>query len=473
MIAQLRVRCPKLGRCDAQNAIGPDSMAWPLVKLQSSVALKVFCSGRRWLRPTGSAMSTLENQPRESPDKSTAASPRPDARREQFIPLRKTDLAETLARSFALSPAEAAAFGRFCRLLHVLVHCQFQSALEELKDAYAPFDPDADTRAGGALGPERQEELRARLFERFSWLMERGNFVRLAESEINEALADRSHWGLHLVVDFELFDRLELYYRGDTQSTRYRRRLANLFRPEAVQVPIYQRLVIIFRLRPGRRFSKILDTQDVYIKLFKEIPKPDLDMLLPETKVKMTLLDRLRVTLPTVTGIGIAITKIVAATFTLGIVTVLLLVGGTLGYGVRSLFGYMNTKQKYQLNLTQSLYYQNIDNNAGVIHRLVDEAQEQDNREVLLAWFFLWRHAPADGWTDEELDHRIEQFLHGEVQMSIDFEIADALAKLGRLGIAEDRAGRWTALPIEQAIEALAKCWQALPDTLGLSDVQT
>ena len=27
-----------------------------------------------------------------------------------------------------------------------------------------------------------------------------------------------------------------------------------------------------------------------------------------------------------------------------------------------------NTKQKYQLNLTQSLYYQNLDNNAGAIY---------------------------------------------------------------------------------------------------------
>jgi Protein of unknown function (DUF3754) len=411
-------------------------------------------------------MSTLENQPRDSGEPATAATVGPAARREHFIPLRKADLAETLVRSVELSPGDAAGFGRFCRLLHVLVHGQFQTALEELKDSYAPFDPDADTRASAALPPERQEELRARLFERFSWLMERGNFVRLAEAEINEALADRSHWGLHLVVDFELFDRLELYYRGDTVETRYRRRLANYYRTEAVQVPIYQRLVVIFRLRPGRRFSKILDTEDVYIKLFKEIPKPDLDMLLPETKVKMTLFDRLRVTLPSVTGVGIAITKIFAAAFTLGIGPVLLLVGGTLGYGVRSLFGYMNTKQKYQLNLTQSLYYQNIDNNAGVIHRLLDEAQEQENREVLLAWFFLWRHAPAGGWTADELDRQVEHFLHNEVQMSVDFEIADALDKLRRFGIAEDRGGKWTALPIDKAIEALARCWQTLPEAI-------
>ena len=37
--------------------------------------------------------------------------------------------------------------------------------------------------------------------------------------------------------------------------------------------------------------------------------------------------------------------------------------------------------RQYQLNLTQSLYYQNIDNNAGALFRLLNEAEEQEFRE--------------------------------------------------------------------------------------------
>ena len=416
-------------------------------------------------------MSTLENQPPEAQDREPAGSSAPlgPARREQFIPLRKTDLAKALPRVLALGPAESEAFARLCRLLHVLVHCEFQPALEELKETYAPFDPDADTRDLANLTESQLDQRRERLFDKFGWLLERGNFMRLAEEEINAAVGDRSHWGVHLTVDFELFDRLELYYRGDTLGTRYRRRLLGRFRLEEVQVPIYQRLVVVFRLRPGRRFSRTLDTQHVYFKLFKEIPKPDLDMLLPETKVRMTLLDRLRFTLPTLSGIGIAIYKIVwVTTVALGMsLGFLLLIGGTLGYGVRSLYGYLNTKQKYQLNLTQSLYYQNIDNNAGVIHRLLDEAEEQENREVMLAYFFLWREAPAQGWTPGELDRRVERFLHEHAERAVDFEIADALAKLQRFGLARALADKWKALPIDQAMQSLATYWTSLPDTLG------
>ena len=410
-------------------------------------------------------MSTLQNPPSAAAKPNVADSPSNNgvvAAREQFIPLRKTELVDALARSVDSLPGVPAAFRRFCQILQSLVHCEYQSTLEELKDAYAPFDPDADTRSTASLSEDQRDQHRQKLFERFGWLLERGNFVRLAQKEIDEALSDCSQWGLNLTVDFELFERLEIFYRGDSVGTRYRRRLTNWFRTEAVEIPVYQRLVLIFRFRPGRRFSKLLDTQDVYIKLFKEIPKLDLDMLLPGTQVKMSLFDRAKIMLPTFSGVSIAGIKIILAWGST--LAMWGLVGGTLGYGVRSVFGYLNTKQKYQLNLTQSLYYQNIDNNAGVLHRMLDEAEEQENREAILAYFFLWQEAPPDGWSVQELDERIETFLRVEAAREIDFEVGDALAKLERFKIVESVAvGKWKAVPIDRAIAALVDRWAALP----------
>lgn len=412
-------------------------------------------------------MATLNNPAPDAEGREREEATRNNsARPEAFIPLRKADLGQTLARMPGLDANAAEVFGRFCRLLHVVIHCQLQHTIEELKQAYAPFDPDADTRGGAQLSESQRDGLRAGLFERFQGLLTRANFHRLAESEINQALDDRSHWGLHLTVDFTLFDRLELYYRGDRVGTRYRRRLRNRFRSEAIDVPVYQRLVIIFRLKPGQKYSKLLDTRDVYIKLFKDIPKLDLDMLLPGTEVKMSLFDRARVMLPTLSGIGIAIYKIVwVATIALGSSLAFLgLIGGTVGYGVRSLYGYLNTKQKYQLNLTQSLYYQNIDNNAGVIHRLLDDAAEQENREVMLAYFFLWHQAPAAGLSAGELDGRIEAWLLAEAEQTVDFEIHDALSKLETLKVARQVEGKWQAMSLDEAVAALASRWTELPE---------
>ncbi len=424
-------------------------------------------------------MATLENPgPTEEPG-STGPDGSPmraahAARPEAYIPLRKRDLGETLARFPGLKVEDAASFQRLCRLLHALVHCHLEATLDELKDAYAPFDPDADTRAGAALSQQELDLRREVLFEGFGRLLARANFHRLAEAEINAALEDRSHWGLHLTVDFTLFDRLELYYRGDRMGTRYRRAWRNRFRSEAIDVPIYQRLVLIFHLKRGQKYSKVLDTDDVYLKLFKDIPKLDLDMLLPGSQVKMSLFDRARVALPTLSGIGIVLYKMIWATaMAFGSTLAFLgLVGGTVGYGVRSLYGYLNTRQKYQLNLTQSLYYQNIDNNAGVIHRLLDEAAEQENREVMLAYFFLWHDAPEEGLTAAALDARIEAWLEREAEQSVDFEIADAFGKLVQFRLVQQSKGLWQAVPIEEAIRLLAEHWRELPEAWSKQHVE-
>ena len=139
------------------------------------------------------------------------------------------------------------------------------------------------------------------------------------------------------------------------------------------------------------------------------------------------------------------------------------LIGGTLGYGVRSVYGYLNTKQKYQLNLTQSLYYQNIDNNSGVLHRILDEAEEQESRETILAYYFLWTSQSTEGLTADELDRQIEAFLRTEAAREVDFEIGDALAKLERFRIVERGPGdKWKALEIDRALEALHRFWGGL-----------
>jgi len=83
------------------------------------------------------------------------------------------------------------------------------------------------------------------------------------------------------------------------------------------------------------------------------------------------------------------------------------------------------------------LYYQNLDNNAGVFFRLLDEAEDQEMRETLLAYFLLWKRAPAGGWLESELDQTVESFLRETIKVDVDFESRDAIAKLCRYGLAE------------------------------------
>lgn len=386
--------------------------------------------------------------------------------REHFIPIRKADLIELICREPGWTAVERDEFRQCCRMLEATFHFEFHQKLEELKNAYAPFDPDADTRALSRLTPDEKQQRLDGLLDQFVWLLERANFKRLSQVDIHKALEASSEWGLNLHVDFNLFDRLEVFARGDTVERRFRRRFRRLLRQEEVQVPIFQRLVVILRLRSHKRLAKHADTESVYIKIFKDIPKMDLEMLFPGTQARMSLTDRVKITLPTVTGLGMTGWKLAGGAVTLATsavsntAAILGLAGGTIGYGIRSFYGYLNTKKKYQLTLAESLYFQNLDNNAGVLFRLLDEAEEQECREAILAYYFLWREAGDQGWTAEELDDRIEHYLERAAHVRVDFEIGDALEKLRRLQMVEILpGGRLRAAPIQVALENLDRAW--------------
>ena len=383
--------------------------------------------------------------------------------REHFIPLAKAELIDRLCQEPGLSLAEQDGFRRLCQLLDATLHFEYHTHFESLKNAYAPFDADSDTQSLIALNEAEKETRLESLFQRFDWLLERANFQRLSRDDLQRALQTVSHHGLQLEVDLDFFDRLEMYCRGELLRREERRNWRSLFRPERVEVSVYQRLVIIFRLQPGCRATRNLDTQDVFIKLFKDVPKADLEMLLPGTRVKMLLKDRIKIIMPTVSGLAVSAYKafkgalLAAAAGVYGILAVL---GVTCGYGIRSFYGYLQTKQRYQLNLTESLYYQNLDNNAGVIARLLNDAEEQENREALLAYFFLWQLPAGSGMTADELDLRIESFLSECLGRPVDFEVDDALAKLLRLGLAREASNHcYFAVPIAESLEALDQAW--------------
>jgi hypothetical protein len=389
-------------------------------------------------------------------------------RREHFIPLRKAELTRLLADQEADADRRQQ-FLRLCALLEALFHHQYHEYLEVLKQLYEPFNPDSVTRELRTLTDQQREAVIPDLFERFTHLLERANYRHLSRQEIERVVGIASDWGLRLQVDFQRFERLEVFVCGDISQQRTRKHWRNLYRPQPVSVPLYQRLVMIFRLRdtdePGRRQEEV-DPRWVYIKMFKNIPKQDVDMLLPGSKFKMSPLDYGRVMLPTLSGLAIVAFRLFQGALLLvfagiyGMLAFLGLVGGTLGYAFRSVMGYLRTKDKYRLVLTRRLYYQNLDNNAGVFFRILDNAEEQEFREAVLAYAMLDRRARPDGWDAERLDQEAEDWLSDVLSMSIDFEVHDALDKLDRLGCAtRTEDGRWQALPLTEALATLTRRW--------------
>src|SRR5439155_6695808 len=128
------------------------------------------------------------------------------------------------------------------------------------------------------------------------------NFKHLSREDIRAALEGASDWGIDMDVYFDVFERLEVFARGDVVGRRTRRRWQNLWRLEEIKVPTYQRLVLILKLKKHKRLGRLADTERVYLKAFKDIPKLDLEMLLPGARVHMTKWDRGKISLPLLSG---------------------------------------------------------------------------------------------------------------------------------------------------------------------------
>lgn len=392
-------------------------------------------------------------------------------KREHFIPLRIGELIALLRADTDLSEEERALFDRFCRLVLAVYHCQSHELLERLKSSYAPFDPDADTRALNSLSAAERQEKFNEFIQAVSAVLVRANYKYLNRQDLDAALDGASYWGIETQVDFRAFERLTIFARGDGVEKRPLRRWRKRWRLEEIEVPVYQRLVMIMKLRPQRGLGRQADPEKVYLQLFKDIPELDIDMLLPGARPRMTKLDRGKIGLPLLTGLALMcwqIVRDVAGALVQFIHDVVLfkpaalwaVASGAFAYGFKSYYGYRQTKQRYILSLTQLLYYQNLDTNAGVLYRLLDEAQEQECREALLAYFYLWRFAEENGWTPDELKQFAERDLAHRADLQVQFEHDDSLAKLEQLRVVKKAGDRFRVLPPAQAVERLEESWQ-------------
>lgn len=406
--------------------------------------------------------------------------------REHFVPVRVSDLIEYLCAESGplhdqvLTADEQAAFRRLARSVIGHVHTGYAGEIRRLKDAYAAFDPDADPKPlTPPTGDERATAL-AKLFETFVHLMTRANYRRLTRDVMEEVMAGASEWGVDMDVAWDAFEQVEVFYRGKGAGTRTSRHWLFWWRKREVAVPTFARVAVIFKQRAHKRLAEDADTRAVFLKLFKDIPQVDIEMLLPGGRIRMRKFDRWKLGGSALSSIGYVVWKL--STFSLSVLTgfstaVLFALYTPLalifGYGYKTWYSFQSSRQTYTLQLTQSLYYQNLDNNSGVMFRLLDEAEEQETREVLLGYFYLWRYSGPNGFTAAELDFSIETDLKKKLGLDLNFEVVDALAKLTRAGLLVTTGDRYTVLPLAAAQEKLDALWDRharqgapeLPDT--------
>jgi len=411
--------------------------------------------------------------------------------RERFIPLRKSEIVTLLCESGELNPDEQNKFRSFCIIMESLYHFEFHKKLEELKENYHPLNPDKDTYHIQEYSPDEIKTSEDRLLENFKKILNDANYEEITEQDILYAMEKESLFKINLFVDFNDFEKQLIFYRGTRNEKAVIKKW--FIKNVEIDVPIFERLAILIKFKDAAYFEakhrKNLQFEpgSMIIKLFKNIPRADMEMLFPNTQVRMKPKD-MAVMGGSVLGGGVGVflkasAGLIAMASVLWFMIRSFLVGGEIPHvGPKEISGmvggisalavigafvikqwnsYKNRKIKFMKVLGDNLYFKNMDNNSGVFFHIIDAAEEEECKEAILSYYFLLQS--ENGLTEAELDDRIEEWLEYKHHILIDFEIKDALRKLKELELCKiiKNNGKeiYQALPLDDACKRLDYIW--------------
>lgn len=396
--------------------------------------------------------------------------------RERFVPRGVADIGRRL-ESVPLADGNGTDGGRwasFLRLVSALYHYEFHAVEQRTTEAWEHMSDDPDA-AGSITGD-------------LTGLLDGANYTPVTSAELDDAMENESLIPLRLDVDFDIYDELLIYRRGARTETVERERF--LRKAEPFEITVDDDVVVHTRIKPAEWFAQhdIDPTEreiapgDVSLKQFRNVPRADIEMLLPATKVRFRTIDTLKIAVPAVvSAILVLATKLlptlgllfVLVGFYVGIrdeqpdvdqAALLVLFGGLAalgGFVFRQWNKLKNRRIDYLKTLSENLYFRTVADGPGVFHILLSSAEEQEVNEVLIAYRLLL--AADDPPTSEELDRAAEHWIAETCAADVDFEVDDALAKLSRLEIATvDRNDRWRPAHLDEALARLDRRWDDL-----------
>jgi hypothetical protein len=395
------------------------------------------------------------------------------ADRERFVPRRVGELTADLCALPWVLDDQADGFRAFSRLVAALLHYEFHDREQRVVEAWDRLqdDPGAAVLVGGEL----------------AGLLEQANYSRLTMTQLDEAFARESLLPLRLDVDVDDYAELLVYHRGSHRDDVRVPRWWGLGTEERT-VAVDERVVVYARVKPQSWFDeqdrdptdRNLRPGHVSLKQFQNVPRADVEMLLPSAQVRFRPVDTVMVGLPALaSGLIVLFTKLLP---TIGLIVLLVgawlglrdeqpdldqaslvvLFGGAItlgGFLVRQWSKLKNRRLEYLKTLNENLFFRTLGDGPGVLHTLLASAEEQEVVEVLLAYRFLVDE-PA-GHAPESLDRTIEDWLGESCRRDVDFEIDDALDKLRDLGLVEGTGTLW-ATPLPDVLARLDRRWDDL-----------
>jgi hypothetical protein len=400
-----------------------------------------------------------------------------------FIPMPRHEVKERLFAEPAVAPLIQEGLKSVCSMLEALDHHSSLGQLERLKVLYSAMDPDSER-------PLDLAKVDA-FIATFEEVLVDGNWNHITDEEFELALEGESLFPISMDVRLDEFVTMKLYKLGHDEMTENMPTALDklLRRPgKEVKFDTYNRVIQIIRFQESEWFveqgKKKYDPGKMgvglHLRLFKNVPVADLEVIFPNTSPKMRPVDRAKIAFPLLIGLVMLFQQYLLPIIVGGpsadlSQALLIALAGALGsYAMRAYMTYRKTKEDYMAAVAKDLYFKGQANNQAVLNMVIDLAEEQEGKESLLCYTFLLAEAD-EGHSIASLDGRIEAWL-ADQDVHADFEIRDAIGDLAEIGLVELADGvrndddSWNidaplghaVVPIKESLARLDDIWDGL-----------
>ena len=400
-----------------------------------------------------------------------------------FIPMPRHEVKERLFAEPAFAPLIQEGLKSVCSMLEALDHHSSLGQLERLKVLYSAMDPDSER-------PLDLAKVDA-FIATFEEVLVDGNWEHISDEEFELALEGESLFPISMDVRLDEFVTMKLYKLGHDEMTESMPSTLDklLRRPgKEVKFDVYNRVIQIIRFQESEWFveqgKKKYDPGKMgvglHLRLFKNVPVADLEVIFPNTSPKMRPVDKAKISLPLLVGLVMLFQQYLLPIMVGGpsvdlSQALLIALAGALGsYAMKAYMTYRKTKEDYMAAVAKDLYFKGQANNQAVLNMVIDLAEEQEGKESLLCYTFLLAEAD-EGHSIASLDGRIEAWL-ADQDVHADFEIRDAIGDLTEIGLVEladgvrNDDGSWNidaplghaVVPIKESLARLDDIWDGL-----------
>ncbi|HUX97330.1 MAG TPA: TMEM143 family protein [Bacteroidales bacterium] len=399
-------------------------------------------------------------------------------KREQYIPFDKEFLLEEQIAEYNADNKEAEDFKRLFDILEHYFHYEAFNLIRKLKQNYALFNPDLNPKERARFAGKSDFII---FKETLIKVLERGNYRPVDQETLNEAFKNSDLIGLKLAIEFNDFKDYGLYVRGHHKT---REKVTKFFFwKKEIEFEYYDSVMIYLNYNDADYFNEKkvslkklpFDPGCIVLKIFKRVPKNDLETIFPNAVPKMSTTDKILFWVPGIGGgISLLSSKVIPALIVMyaayksgesldllnsktALNQGLIALGILGGYLFRQYSSFVNKKIKFSKMLSDSLYFKNMGNNSGAFYSLLNSSEEEELKETILAYAFLNRSSKP--LTEEELDNQIESWFKTKLNSDLDFDVRDALFKLKTIGLGIETNGKWEVLPLNKALIRIDEVW--------------